>query len=79
MAGPVPSRPFGDDQTAGFDALVVGVLFVFFALKCLNVLNVLRFLCVCVSRGARPAGGPFLGDWFLVERGGPLEPSARGP
>ena len=43
MAGPVASRPFGDDQTAGFDALVVGVLFVFFVLKFLNVLNVLKF------------------------------------
>ena len=44
MAGPVPSRPFGDDQTAGFDALVVGVLFVFFSHAWAGSVCV----CVCV-------------------------------
>ena len=48
MAGPVPSRPFGDDQTAGFDALVVGVLFVFFSHSWAGSVCVCVCGCVCV-------------------------------
>ena len=52
------SRPFGYDQTAGFDALVV-VFCLFFVLA---------------GSWCTPRWRPFWGDWFLVERGGPLGP-----